>query len=551
MKKILYVSIFMLCALLMVACDKDYSFSLDVDNVSKLRESIVYDLTLNDKDDELKKSEVKGEITKKDSKTVLSTKVVSFSTESKTATVEFKNLTSDTEYTVVFYVGYDGKKVELYNSDKDETEALKTSAQGTKEDPYSVATVDDFTNIVKKDPSGHFKLANDIDFGGKSISPLFTSSKPFTGTFDGNEKTISNFKLSSTNSATNEATHSSQSSQYYGLFGYIGTDGLVSNLKLNAFDIMVKRSTTSESHYGLLAGYCAGEVTNVHVTNSKFNVKSEQTGVDKFNVGGLIGKLTSTGKVSNVSVKADITVYSAKDATVGGVVANTAGAVIMENKAENASYAFISNISNATFEGNIVVSLSGVNNEDSQTSVASQTSIGGVVGNNYSAVVTSCNSKGKISLTSDFTTVGAQGLTLGGVVGKNQNANGIVKDCTSNMEFYVKTMDVPAKADESKEEEQKIININVGLLVGVNKGVVNSCSYTKPETATTYEIHVNNGENKDYVQSTIGVIAKSLSEYENNVVSNSAVTFVKVLYKFENNVYTEESRVNFDTIAAA
>ena len=541
MKKILYISIFMLCALLMVACDNDdYPFSLEIDNVSKLRESIVYDLTLNDEDDLLKNSEVKGQISEKGSSTVLSTKDVSFSASSKTATVEFKNLTADTKYTVVFYVGYDGKKVELYNSDKDETQALKTSAQGTVEDPYSIDSYDDFTNIVKKDPSGHFKLVNDIDFNGKSISPLFTSSKPFTGTFDGNSKTISNFKLSATDSETSQPTHSAQSSQYYGLFGYIGADGKVSKLTLDSFDIMIKRSTDSESHYGLLAGYCAGEVTNVNVTNSKLNVKSEKTAKDKFNVGGLIGKLTSTGKVSNVSVKAEITVYGAIDVTVGGVVANTANAVIIE-KTTDTGVEFVPNIYNAKYEGNIVVSLSGSAGSDAQTS------IGGVLGNNYSAIVDACDSKGKISLTSDFTTVGNQGLTLGGVVGKNQNPNSRITNSTSSIDFYLNTTDAPSKAAEDKKDEQKVLKINVGLVVGINKGIVNSCSYTKPDT-TTYEIHVNNSE---FVESTVGVIAqnKNNSSQVRDNVSNSAVTFVKVLYKYDNNAYVEESRVNFDTIA--
>ena len=39
-----------------------------------------------------------------------------------------------------------------------------------------------------------FVLANDIDFEGKQISPWFSSA--FTGTFDGNDKKILNFKLS-------------------------------------------------------------------------------------------------------------------------------------------------------------------------------------------------------------------------------------------------------------------------------------------------------------------------------------------------------------------
>ena len=539
MKKLLFISIFMLCALLMVACDDtDYPFSLVVDQnqVSELRESISFELELKDDDNHLKNSQVKGQITKKDSSTIISTKDVSFGKETKTATVDFKSLTANTEYTVTFYVGYEGKKVELYKGDH------KTSDRGTEDKPYEIKTADDFTNVVKKEPSGYFVMVNDIDFNGKSITPLFTSSKPFTGTFDGNGKSIKNFKLSSVDSSTNEAIHSSQSSQYYGLFGYIGEKGSVSNLTLDSFNIMIKRSSDSECHYGLLAGYCAGEVKDVTVVNSKIDVKSEKTAKEKFNVGGLIGKLTSTAKLSNVSVQADVIVYGAIDATVGGVVASTAGAVIMETKTEN-GVGFIPNISKATYEGNIEVTLKGSAATDAQTSV------GGVVGNNYSAIIEECDSKGKISLTSDFTTVGSQGLTLGGVVGKNQNSNSRITKSTSSMDFYVKTTDAPSKIAEDKKDEQKYLQINVGLVVGVNKGIVADSSYTQPSTST-YEIHVNNSE---FVNATVGVIAVNNSSFVTvgkHVVSNSDVTFTKVLYKSEDNAWVEESRTQFDTIVA-
>ena len=525
MKKILYVSIFMLCAILMIACDDKHSFKLVIaeDGVSQLRESIIFDLTLEDKDDELKNSEVKGQITKKDSSTVITTKDVNFSKETKTATVEFKSLTADTEYTVTFYAGYNGKKVELHKGN------YRTSSQGTSDIPYEIDDYTDFSNLVKKDPNGYFKLVKDIDFNEKSISPLFTSSKPFNGNFDGNGKKIMNFKLSTTNSTTNEPTHSSQSSQYYGLFGYIGDKGRVHDFSLESFDIMVNRSNTTESHYGLLAGYCAGKVENVNVVSSKLDVKSEKTTKEKFNVGGLIGKLTSTGTILNVSVDANINVSGAIDAVVGGVVASTAGAVIKE-KVENGATVFVKNIDNARFNGNITVKLNGSAASDSKTAV------GGIIGVNYSAIINNSHSTGKISLTSDFATVGNQGLTVGGVAGKNQNRNSKIANSTSKMEFYVESKDAPSKIAEGSKDEQKYLQIQVGLLAGVNKGVIDSCEYTKPTTGA-YEIHVNNS---DLVKTSVDLIAKNDSDYVYDTVSNDEVTFSIVAYKSENNEFVKD-----------
>ena len=57
MKKIFYIALFLLTALVMTGCDEKLPFSLEV-KASGLRESIVLDLKLVDPDDALAKSEI-------------------------------------------------------------------------------------------------------------------------------------------------------------------------------------------------------------------------------------------------------------------------------------------------------------------------------------------------------------------------------------------------------------------------------------------------------------------------------------------------------------
>ena len=97
MKKIFYIALFALFTLVMVACDGNHPFSIVVDNVSELRESIVLDLTLVDEDDALKNSEIKGTISKKGSKTIISTKSVTFDSNNEEE-LSFTGLDADTEY---------------------------------------------------------------------------------------------------------------------------------------------------------------------------------------------------------------------------------------------------------------------------------------------------------------------------------------------------------------------------------------------------------------------------------------------------------------------
>ncbi len=512
MKKIFYITLFALFTLFMVACDgSKYTFSITVDNVSELRESIVFDLTLSDEDEELENSEIKATISEKGSDSIISTKSLSFSSTSEYE-LTFTGLEPDTEYSVIVYAGYDGKKVVLVETD------VKTSDEGTEESPYSIDSYEDFSNIVAKAKDGYFKLVADIDFNGKSISPMFTVSSPFTGHFDGNGKTIKNFKVADEDDEGNNV-HVSSSSQYYGLFGYIGADGEIFNLTLDSFEVYVSRATSlsssKQSNYGLLAGYCAGTIKDITITNSSLNVKTTNNTKNLVNVGGLVGNLAANGTLSDINVGADINVNGVIDAVVGGICGSTVNAQRM-TKVENDVTVKIPNIYNAVYSGNLNVNLEG-------STCGVPTSIGGLVGKNYSALIDSCSSEGTITLNSNFTKGGAQTINVGGLIGWMISDLSILSNSTSSVTFDVTTYNVPTVDGET-------LTVNAGLLVGTNgggapaKSMIVDCEYeVKAGSINT----INVTADEAVVVTNPDLVANKVSTYNDCLVKAIVTVLVK------------------------
>ena len=502
MKKIFYIALFALFTFVMVACEGNHPFSIVVDNVSELRDSIVLDLTLVDEDKKLEKSEIKGTISKKGSKTVLFTKTLKFDSKNEEE-VSFTGLDANTGYHVIIFAGYDGKKVTLVERD------VTTSNKGaTIKDPYLIDSYDDFANLVKKDNDGYFRLVNDIDFNGKSVSPLFSSSTPFAGHFDGNGQTIKNFKVADTDQDGNNK-HVTSSTQYYGFFGYIGANGIVENVTLDSFNVYVARATSlsssKQSHYGLLAGYNAGTIKNVDVTNSTLSVKSTNKTANLVVAGGLVGNLAGKGTIYDVNVNANVAIVGSVDANLGGIVGSTVNA---ERIAKTA------NIEKAKYNGEINVTLEG-------NICSAPTSIGALVGKNFSALIDNCEASGTIKVNSKFSKVGAQTINVGGLVGWMVSDNAVVSNSKSSTLFDVTTLDVPAVEGEK-------LTVNVGLLVGQNGGaapassMVSNCTYVVKDGSNT--VNVTSSEK---VLVKVDLVANKVSTYNECSADKDASVLVK------------------------
>ncbi len=107
-------------------------------------------------------------------------------------------------------------------------------------------------------------------------TPIGTSSKAYTGSFDGNGHTISGLYINST--AVNT-----------GLFGYVGAAGEIKNVTIS--DSVI---TSTQNYTGAVAGDSKGNITNCHTTAT-----TRVTGTNY--VGGIVGELDSNMSLTQCS----------------------------------------------------------------------------------------------------------------------------------------------------------------------------------------------------------------------------------------------------------
>ena len=170
---------------------------------------------------------------------------------------------------------------------------------GTVEDPYLIDTAEQMNAIGANtnDWDKNFKLINDIDLAGYTgtefnIIGYYTSydnNKPFSGVFDGNGHTISNF------------TCTSSDPDYIGLFGYV--TGAIKDLGLIAPNV--------DASTGYYVGSLAGSLNNGTITGC-YAKGASVSGVST--IGGLVG--SNAGRIVNCYSSGSIS----GDMYVGGLV---------------------------------------------------------------------------------------------------------------------------------------------------------------------------------------------------------------------------------------
>ncbi len=184
---------------------------------------------------------------------------------------------------------------------------------GTANDPYLIYTAEQMNAIGlhEEDWDKHFKLMEDIDlsaFTGTDFNMIgyFVSredNKPFTGVFDGNDHTISNFSY----------TSGFFGDHFIGLFGYAGETNM--EIKdLGLIDPNVNAGT--KRGVGSLVGQMEyGAITNCYVLNG--NVSGNTM------VGGLAGR-TYFNTITDCYVDAAVSGFT----KIGGLVGvNYAGII--------------------------------------------------------------------------------------------------------------------------------------------------------------------------------------------------------------------------------
>ena len=313
---------------------------------------------------------------------------------------------------------------------------------GTEASPYEISTADqlenfrDIVNGASGNPAAWAELTDDIDLSeicseeeGDSWTPIGTSSsKPYSGTFDGNGHTISGLYIKNTSS----------DSDYQGLFGYLGTSG---DNKGTVQNLTVSGSVSGNNYVGGVVGYNDGGI----VTGCTFSGSGSGTGVTGNNyVGGVVGENSgSNGVVENCHNAGSV---KGSGNSVGGVVGENRGSGPVKNCYNTGKVTGSAASSNVG--GVVGLNRGSVENCYNTVSVSGNSYVGGVVGDNRGSV-TGCifSGSGTVTGTGDYVggvvgqnyfggtvencyntgTVTGSGIYVGGVVG--WNVNGRVENC--------------------------------------------------------------------------------------------------------------------------
>lgn len=236
---------------------------------------------------------------------------------------------------------------------------------------YTVTSAEGLKNIASLVNGGEtdidITLDTDLTMTGE-WTPIGTYDNPYTGTFNGKDKTITGL------------TVKQEGTNYVGLFGCIGSGGTVKDVTLT------KARVTGGSYVGGVAGQNEGTVENCSVDGTVIGTE--------YDTGGIVG--TNYGKISGCKAEGTVT----GDVNVGGIAGNGA-----------ANY--------DTGTGNIIGST--IEGCHSTAAVSGRSFVGGVVGNlGNGCSLMACYSTGDVTAT--LTTGYA-----GGVVGAN--SRGTVTGC--------------------------------------------------------------------------------------------------------------------------
>ncbi len=256
---------------------------------------------------------------------------------------------------------------------------------GQPDDPYLIATAGAL-NRIDGNPrllKAHFKLVTNIDLKDVELSVIGSEVSPFTGVFDGNDHTISNFTCISTDTADT------------GLFGHI--DGLKAEVK-NLGLIAPHVETETARDVGALVGRLdEGTIRNCYIQDGNVSGRSylrrKEGGI--YGGGSTVGGLVGMNRGTVIGCRATCSVFGSNRA--GGLAGMSTGTII-----------------NCTSSGNVSGNLC----------------VAGLLGtNDTNGEVTGCSSTGNVSAVFLFTEapsvvlghwqIEPKGLRAGGLVGDN------------------------------------------------------------------------------------------------------------------------------------
>ena len=367
---------------------------------------------------------------------------------------------------------------------------------GTEGDPYLISSLDYLCSLSSAVYAGnsmsgvYFKMTGDISipaipspspaspdaaagtivYAG-SFLPIGFDARPFRGVFDGNGFSITNL------TDLGYITNVSSDITFMGLFGYVGAEGAVMNLTIDAscaVTLTLVGSGSENIKAGALIGANKGTVDNC-INNGSVSVNRSYDGPSnsdkrESNVGGIAGFNESTGFIENSQNFGAISLTF--DGGAGTLTVAQAGGIVGWNS--NGATVFACNNSGT---------VNSVANASSTEDSAVHNRAGGVAGFNFGGTIYDSDNSGIVSAsTAVASTTGGQQraeVFAGGIAGHNANIDlslGTIKNCYN-------TGAVDGAATQSGELNSTCA-LEVGGISGQSAGIVEDCYNTGDITAS-------------------------------------------------------------------
>lgn len=330
---------------------------------------------------------------------------------------------------------------------------MPLEGEGTEESPYLINSAEDWNNLagytlLKNETFAGkcFTVTDDLDFEGKSFSPMSTNKEmPFGGKISGGNHTLQNISYTA---AANQ--------QYTGVFGYIGAGSEISDLAIEG------NLSATGTYLGGFAGSLSGTLRNIVNRATVSTTKNYVAGIAALvNAGAKLENCVNAGTVESTAtssisymggVAADVKggvsftacgntgmVKAVKASTIGGVAAvseaasfiecyNTGRIQVTDSASATTVAGILANAKNSTKNAEYVIT--GCRNESPLAFKADVAGIVATVGNttagNVVLKVSGCTNTAPIT---SLATTASAGVTAG-ILGK-YSAGSVIKDCTN------------------------------------------------------------------------------------------------------------------------
>ncbi len=210
---------------------------------------------------------------------------------------------------------------------------------------------------------GNYKVVQNITLSGTQ-TPIGSWSetdaglqKPFTGTFDGNGKTIRGLNIDGGNSG------------FQGLFAYIGTDGMVKNLVVSGIVKSADAGNGTASYIGGITGWNDGTISSVAFSgkvsgrNAVGGIAGANLGIieNSYNTADITGTASNVGGITGRFLGGYVS-FTYNTGTISGT--RWVGGIAGEGNVSNSiSLGLKVTASEAEYAGRIVGDGSGINNK--------------------------------------------------------------------------------------------------------------------------------------------------------------------------------------------